>query len=174
MINAKLSCRPLVAGGLLALATSFSLAACADTAKQKKVDSRGFMQTAAKKGGSGVDVAYRIDGVPRPNAPVRITVEFKNVNAPDGASATFAAEAPLVLAGPSTLTLASGQTASTTLSVTAPADGTYFVNVTTRQAGRPTTVSIPVTVGAGGVQLQKQGTVQTAPNGEKVISLPSK
>jgi hypothetical protein len=161
MINAKLSCRPLVAGGLLALATSFSLAACADTAKQKKVDSRGFMQTAAKKGGSGVDVAYRIDGVPRPNAPVRIAVEFKNVNAPDGASATFAAEA-------------SGQTASTTLTVTAPADGTYFVNVTTRQAGRPTTVSIPVTVGAGGVQLQKQGTVQTAPNGEKVISLPSK
>jgi hypothetical protein len=160
---------------LFVLAAWFSLSACAaGNSKQGNVDQRGFVQTSAKKGGSGVDVAYRIDGRPQPNTPVRITVEFKNVNAPDGASATFAAEAPLVLAGPSTLTLASGQTASTTLTVTAPADGTYFVNVTTRQAGRPTTVSIPVTVGAGGVRLQKQGTVQTTPSGEKVISLPSK
>lgn len=160
---------------LLALAASFSLPACAaGNAKQGQVDARGFMQTAAKKGGSGVDVAYRIDGRVQPNVPVRITVEFRNVNAPDGATAAFAAEAPLVLAGPSSLNLAAGQTGNATLTVSAPADGTYFVNVTTRQSDRPSVVSIPVTVGAGGVRLQKQGTEQTSPSGEKVISLPSR
>jgi hypothetical protein len=159
----------------VALATSLSLPACAaGNAQHGNVDARGFLQSSAKKGGSGVDVAYRVDGRPQANSPVRIAVEFKNVNAPGGATAEFSAEAPLTLAGPSTLTLAPGQTTSTTLTVAAPADGTYFVNVTTRQSGRPSVISIPVTVGAGGVQLQKQGTVQTAPNGEKVISLPSK
>ena len=160
---------------LCLVSACFSVSACAaGTTKEGKPDARGFVQTSAKKGGSGVDVAYRIDGRPQPNTPVRITVEFKNVNAQDGATAAFSAEAPLVLAGPSSLALASGQTSSTTLTVTAPADGTYFVNVTTRQAGRPSVISIPVTVGAGGVRLQKQGTVQTMPNGEKVISLPSR
>jgi len=69
-------------------------------------------------------------------------------------------EAPAALAGPSTVSLMPGQTGSASLSVTGPADGTYFVNVTK--------------VGAGGVRLEKQGAEQTMPGGEKVISLPSK
>ena len=160
---------------LCLLAACLSVSACAaGTTKQGKADARGFVQTSAKKGGSGVDVAYRVEGTAQPNVPVRITLEFGNVNAPDGATASFAAEAPAVIAGPTSLSLAPGQRGSTSLTLTAPADGTYFVNVTTTQAGRPSVVSIAVKVGAGGVRLQKQGTVQTMPNGEKVISLPSR
>jgi hypothetical protein len=48
------------------------------------------------------------------------------------------------------------------------------VNVITTQAGRSSIVQIPVKVGAGAAKREKQGTVQTAPSGERVISLPAK
>ena len=156
---------------LCLISACFSVSACA--AGATKADARGFVQTSAKKGGSGVNVAYRVDGSGQPNVPVQVTVEFSGVRAPGGATASFAAEAPAVLNAPG-LTLSPGQRHSTTLTVTAPADGIYFVNVTTVQDGRPSVVSIPLKVGTGGVRLQKQGTVQTMPSGEKVISLPSK
>ena len=35
-------------------------------------------------------------------------------------------------------------------------------------------VQIPVKVGAGAARLEKQGTVETTPSGERVISLPAK
>jgi hypothetical protein len=159
---------------LFVLAAALSLPACADTVKQRKVDSRGFVQTAAKKGGSGVKVAYRIENAGQPNAPVQVTLEFSGVSAPEGATASIAGEAPALVSAPASLALAAGQTRSVNVTLTAPNDGTFFINVTTVQSGRPSVVQVPVRIGAGGVKLQKQGTEQTTPGGERVISLPSK
>jgi hypothetical protein len=157
------------------LAGLTAVPACtAGTPAPLKVDQRGFASTAAKKGGSGVSVAYRIEGVARPNVPADITVELSGVGTQEGATASFSAEEPARLSGPATLNLRPNQTNTASLQVTAPSDGMYFVNVTTTQAGRSSVVQIPVKVGAGTPKLEKHGTVQTAPDGERVISLPSK
>lgn len=156
------------------LAGLLSVSACtAGTPAPLKVDPRGFAHTTAKRGGSGVNVAYRIEGAARPNAPARITVELSGVTAPEGASASFSAEAPVWLHS-AAVGLKPNQTNTATLELTAPSDGMYYVNVFTTQAGRSSVVQIPVKVGAGAARLEKQGTVQTTPGGERVISLPAK
>jgi hypothetical protein len=157
------------------LAGLTTVCACtAGTPSPLKVDPRGFAHTAAKKGGSGVSVAYRVEGVAQPNVPAEITVELSGVSTQEGATASFSAEEPARLSGPATLGLRPNQANTAILQVTAPSDGMYFLNVTTTQAGRSSVVQIPVKVGAGTPKLEKQGTVQTTPGGERVISLPSK
>jgi hypothetical protein len=152
-----------------------SVSACtAGTPAPLKMDPRGFAHTTAKKGGSGVNVAYRIEGAAQPNVPARITVELSGVTAQEGATAAFSAEEPAWLQGAAALRLKPNQTTTASLELTASSDGMYFVNVATTQAGRSSVVQIPVKVGAGAAQLQKQGTVQTTPSGEQVISLPAK
>jgi hypothetical protein len=138
------------------------------------VDARGFAHTTAKRGGSGVNVAYRIEGAAQPNVPARITVELSGVTAREGATAAFSAEEPAWLHGAAALSLRPNQTNAASLEFTAPSDGMYFINVTTTQAGRSSIVQIPIKVGAGAARLEKQGTVQTTPSGEQVISLPAK
>lgn len=155
-----------------ALLALFAFSGCAAGTPKQKVDQRGLVHAAAKKGGSGVRVAYRIEGMPQANIPTRVVVEFDGISAPDGAIASFSAEDPAVLTGASTLTLNPGEMHSTTVLVTAAEDGVYFLNVTTMQAGRSSIVSIPVKVGAGTPRLEKPGTVETTPSGERVISLP--
>ena len=163
--------RPLLTA--LAFALSAGIA-CAAGTPRGKVDERGFVQIDTKKSGSGVRVAYRIDGEPQPGVPATMTVEFRGINAPAGAIASFGTEEPAVLTGPSTLKLKPGPPQSATVALTAAQDGIYFVNVTTTQAGRSSVVSIPVKVGAGGRRLERPGTVEITPSGERVISLPPK
>lgn len=140
----------------------------------QKVDPRGFVHTMAKRGGSGVEVAYRIEGAAQPNVPARITVELSGVSVQQGASVSFSAEQPAWLHSAAAVSLKPNQTNTATLELTAPSDGMYYVNVLTTQAGRSSVVQIPVKVGAGAPTLQKHGTVQTTPGGERVISLPAK
>jgi hypothetical protein len=157
---------------LCALVGLFCCSACTAGTPKPIVDQRGLVHVAAKKGGSGVRVAYRIEGVPQANVPTTVTVEFSGISAPDGAIASFSAEDPAVLTGVSTLPLKPKQTQSTSVFVTAAEDGVYFLNVTTTQAGRSSVISIPVKVGTGAPKLEKQGTAETTPSGERVISLP--
>lgn len=167
--------RSLSVSVLLAMVSLFGVAACgAGAHKESAVDDRGFARATVKKGGSGVSVAYRIEGVPQANVPTSITVEFSGVGESGDALASFSAEEPAVLTSAPSLTISSNQTSVANVLVNAPADGVYFVNVTTRQAGRSSVVSIPVKVGAGTPRLERSGTVQTTPSGEHVISLPSK
>ena len=157
------------------LASLTAVSACtAGTPAPLTMDQRGFAHTVAKRGGSGVSVAYRVEGVAQPNVAADITVELGGVSTQQGATASFSAEEPARLSGPATLSLKPNQTNTASLQVTAPSDGIYFVTVTTTQAGRSSVVQIPVKVGAGTPKLERQGTVQTTPSGERVISLPSK
>ena len=128
----------------------------------------------AKRGGSGVKVAYRIEGAAQPNVPARITVELSSVTAQEGATAAFSAEEPARLNGAAALSLRPNQTNSASLELTAPSDGMYFINVTTTQAGRSSIVQIPIKVGAGAARLERQGTVQTTPSGEQVLVAAAK
>jgi len=162
---------------LLSLLVSLSsMSACtAGTPAAQKVDARGFTPTTAKRGGSGVNVAYRIEGAaPQPNVPARITVELSGVTALDGAAVSFSAEAPAWLQNARALSVKPNQTSTASLELTAPSDGTYYVNVLTTQAGRSSIVQIPVKVGSGAAKLEKHGREQTTPGGERVISLPAK
>lgn len=161
---------------LLSMLVGFwSVSACtAGTPAPLKTDARGFAHATAKRGGSGVNVAYRVEGAAQPNVPARITVELSGVTAREGASAAFSAEEPAWLHSAAAHSLKPNQTSTASLELTAPSDGMYFVNVTTTQAGRSSVVQIPVKVGAGAAKLEKQGAVQTTPSGERVISLPAK
>ena len=147
----------------------------AGTPAPLKADGRGFVQTTAKRGGSGVNVAYRIEGAaPQPNVPARITVQLSGVTALEGAAVSFSAEAPAWLQSAAALSVKPNQTSTASLQLTAPSDGTYYVNVLTTQAGRSSIVQIPVKVGSGAAKLEKHGREQTTPGGERVISLPAK
>ena len=156
----------------------WSLTACTGgtpaPVKAGEKDPRGFVQTTAKRGGSGVEVAYRIEGAAQPNVPARITVELRGVTVQQGASVSFSAEQPAWLHSATAASLKPNQTNTATVELTAPSDGMYYVNVLTTQAGRSSVVQIPVKVGAGAPTLEKHGTVETTPGGEQVISLPAK
>ncbi len=135
----------------------------------------GFVATRAKKPGSGVDLAYRIDGTPAAKSPTALTLRFTGVSAPEGARVTITAPDGLSIDGQRQRTLSAAAAAQEMrLAVTAAADGVYYVNVTTEQAGRSHVTSVPVTVGKGQLKLQKNGNVQTMPNGERVVSMPSR
>lgn len=136
-------------------------------------DTEGFVMTHAKKPGSGVSLAYKV--LPTAvGAPATLTLRFTGVSAPAGARVSIAADTGLAVQGERAMTLAAGTAPELQLQVSAAADGVYFVNVTTEQAGRAHVTSVPITVGKGAVKLNKQGTVKPAAGGEPVVSLPAR
>lgn len=142
-------------------------------AARTATDAEGFVMTKAKKPGSGVSLAYSVPPAAA-GVPVTLTLRFSGVSAADGARATIVADAGLALQGERRLTLPTGALHELQLQVSAAADGVYFVNVTTEQAGRAHVTSVPVTVGKGVVKLKKQGTLKPAADGEPVVSLPAR
>jgi hypothetical protein len=136
-------------------------------------DAEGFVMTHAKKPGSGVSLAYKVPPTAA-GAPVTLTLRFTGVSAPAGARVSIVADPGLAVQGDRSMALAAGAAKELQLQVSAAADGVYFVNVTTEQAGRAHVTSVPVTVGKGAVKLNKQGTVKPAAGGEPVVSLPAR
>ena len=136
-------------------------------------DAEGFVMTHAKKPGSGVSLAYKVAPA-AVGAPVTLTLRFTGVSAPAGARVSIVADPGLAVQGDRSMALAAGAAQELQLQVSAAADGVYFVNVTTEQAGRAHVTSVPVTVGKGAVKLNKQGTLKPAAGGEPVVSLPAR
>lgn len=172
------SLRALLLAGvaLLSLAmTGGAVAADKRLAQDAAADADGFIATRAKKPGSGVTLAYRVEGAVSAKVPTEVTLRFGSVTSPDGATVAVAGTDGLVLAETTSAKLtAHAAQQELRVRVTAPADGVYYLNVTTRQGGRAHVTSVPITVGKGKVKLQKNGSVQTMPNGERVVSLPSR
>lgn len=153
-----------------ALASAVCLSAAAAPAGGPAKED-GFVAARAKKPGSGVNLAYRIDGTPAAGTPVTLTLRLTGVRA-DGARIRITSSDGLSVAGERELALAANRELQ--LSVLATADGVYYVNVASEQGGRAHVTSVPITVGKGEVKLEKNGTAKDTPAGERVISLPSR
>jgi hypothetical protein len=136
-----------------------------------KARKNGFTPLVAKKGGSGVAMAYRIEGTPAMGSPLTIRVTMA---ASSDAQVTLRAGEGLVLNRPDqVLVSAAGQSAEHTITVVPQAEGRFYLNLFSVAAGRGSAMSIPVQVGKGAVQLKPSGNVQVMPNGERVISVPA-
>lgn len=144
------------------------------TGAGKSAASAGFANAAAKKGGSGVAVSYRIDGTPRAGGVANLVLQFSGITDPQGATIELSAEAPASLEGNKSIRLAPGSNDLANVAVNVPKDGVYFLNVFSQQGGRSAATSIPIQVGAGQAVMEKQGTGQVTKDGERVRSMPSK
>lgn len=136
-----------------------------------KARKNGFTPLAAKKGGSGVAMAYRIEGTPSVGSPLTIRV---TMGSSADAQVTLRAGEGLVLSRPNdVLTSRAGQSAEYTITVVPQSEGRFYLNMFSVAAGRGSATSIPVQVGKGAVQLKPSGNVQVMPSGERVISVPA-
>ena len=155
---------------------STETAPAARHAKAKAKAKTAWVHVASKHNGSGVRLAYSVPSM-QPGRTSTVQLQFSGVQgadarvewrAPEGASVTSA------VAGSSTgVALPRGQVTTLTLDVTPTADGMAYLDVFTTQNGRGSAQSVPLKVGSGKVFLKREGTLQTMPSGEAVISLPS-
>jgi hypothetical protein len=102
-----------------------SLVACAQAAlSAAKARKDGFTPLAAKKGGSGVDMAYRIEGTPAVGSPLTIRVTMASSA---DAQVTVRAGDGLTLNRPDqVLTAPAGQTTEHTITVVPQAEGRFY------------------------------------------------
>ena len=132
----------------------------------------------AKHGGSGIELRYTVPGTLRPGETALVRVQLAGVRS-DDARVEFRSESPgvqLRLGGqPITgaIPLEPHRTRSLDIEVSAP-DGLQHLNVFTSQGGRFSAHSIPLPVGSGAASLKPGGVPATTPEGEKIISLPSR
>lgn len=127
-----------------------------------------------KHNGSGVQVRYNVPAALQAGQPSTVRLRFSTVSDAAGAVAEIKAPAGVTLSGAAgPLTLPQGRATTVDMQATAAADGQYFVDVLTTQAGRTSVQSIPLQVGDAKPQLKTTGKPETTPSGEKVISLPS-
>ncbi len=156
-----------------ALATQMQLDASGKAVKGSgKVGKTGFISMDTQKSGSGVSLAYRIDGSPSVGSPLTIVIQMSSTS-----------DAQVVLRAPQGLTLmvpgqvlqsTAGQVAEHRVTVVPDVQGRHYISLFSISNGRPSATSIPVQVGRGTVELKSGGTVQVTPSGERIISVPLK
>ena len=133
-----------------------------------------MVRAAKKSNGSGVDVQYVVDGVPKIGQNTSVTLRFGDVTDPSGASVRFTADAGLALTGASDVQLPAGQVTTVTLQVVPSGDGVAYLNVFATQNGVTSATSIPVQVGKGAPSMRSNGDLRKTPAGEPVISMPAR
>jgi hypothetical protein len=161
----------------IALAAPASSATATDTTPAlaalmaAKVRKNGFTPLPSKKSGSGVAMAYRIEGTPTVGSP--LTIRITMASSADS-QVTLRAEEGLTLSNPNqVLTALAGVPAEHTVIVVPLAEGRFYLNLFSLAAGRGSASSVAVQVGKGAAQLKPEGTVQVLPSGERVISVPA-
>ena len=170
--------------GLLAAAGCTALIACAQAggsgdaapAAAKEGAAGSWTQAAAKPNGSGVRLAYNVAPM-QPGRVGSVQLRLSGVTADDARVEWRAPAGGVVtsaaVGAATSMSLPRGQVTTQLLDVTAAADGMAYLDVFTTQGGRTTAQSVPLKVGSGAIVLKREGTAQTMPSGEKVISLPS-
>jgi hypothetical protein len=158
---------------LVAYGVSLPTVLADDTAIASKSTTGDYKTAPQKKSGSGVVVQYRVPGVGSAGVAVPVTLMLSGVYAQDGAKVMVYGEPGMRLSGDIRTTLASKESRSIQVLVTADADGVYYLNVSSTQDGRTSVTAVPIQVGKVKRQLKANGSVQEMPNGERVISMPS-
>lgn len=162
----------LLAFALITCAQASSAATEHDAAPSARHSaSTGFVPMASKKGGAGVDLAYRLDGTPAVGKPLTLHIQMFS---PSDAQATLQAGEGLQLLAPEQVmhTLA-GVRSEHTVTVVPQAEGRFYISVFSSARGRSSASAIAVQVGKGAVQLKPTGKVQVMPGGERIISVPA-
>jgi hypothetical protein len=139
-----------------------------------------WVQAPAKANGSGVVLKYSAPEALKLGEVGTVRLQFSNVVAASGARLEVRASDPAVkvvvedgtVTGP--ITMARGDFRELEVKVSASVNGLYYLSVFTTQDGRFTASSIPLKIGTGESRQKPQGSVQTTPSGEKVMSLPGK
>ncbi len=155
----------------LAGATDARPAATAGSAAIQKPGT--WMYAPLKKGGSGVSVRWRLAAAPKAGEPVTMTLEFGGLRSIDGARFEVTGENVNLARATGMQALKAGPPQQQQVSFTPKAEGVYFINVFTEQAGRTSVVSLPVQVGKVGVKLEKPQNITTLPNGQKAVIMQS-
>lgn len=171
----------LVLAAAAVVATALPLAAQADggakkpgAAQRASASALAWVDAPAKPNGSGIRLRYHVPAAVQPGQRVTVQLEFSNVK--DGAEAQW--RLPEGVATPlpgqaAAIQLVPGQPNVVSLDVVPAADGMVYLDVVTRQGGRGSVQSVPLKVGSGKPLLKREGTLETTPSGEKIISLPS-
>ena len=171
---------------LIALAGSCAMAGTAHAdgdpgasprAAKAKARSHWTEAPAGKQNGSGIRMSYIVPAGMQPGQSARVQLQFSGVTADDARVEWRAPEGSSVssaqLGAAASMALPPGQVTTVTLDITPAVDGMAYLDVFTFQGGRGSAQSLPLKVGSGAVKLKREGTLQTSPSGEKVISLPS-
>jgi hypothetical protein len=131
----------------------------------------GFTPLVSKKGGSGVDMAYRIEGTPAVGSPLTVRIQMFS---PLDAQASVRAAEGLQLNAPELVMQATpGVRSEHVITVVPQAEGRFYLNVLSTANGRSSATAIAVQVGKAQAQLKPSGKVQVMPSGERVISVPA-
>ena len=167
--------------GLLALSLSVSGAAFADGAssvqppvatKAAKANVKGLTPLVIGKMGSGVQLAYRIDGTPAVGVPLNIVVQLSSRA---DAQVTLAADAGLGLqAAQQVLSVSAGGSVEQVLTVVPQAEGRFYLNLLASSEGRGGATGFAVQVGKGTPVLKPAGKLTVTPGGERIVSIPVK
>jgi hypothetical protein len=183
MISQKDTMKKLIQLGLLAIAAapSANAAPTNDSNTSPKARSavhaskaKSFKTLPQKKNGSGVQVAYRLEGTPTVGKPLTITLQFDRVSDAEGGAVDFTTDSELVMNSSITKkTLTAKRSTSQQIIVTPQNEGLFYVNVFTEQAGRKSAAAIPVQVGKTVAVMKTLGKVTTDANGERIISMPA-
>lgn len=132
-----------------------------------------------KKMGSGVEISYRIEGMPAPGSPVIIHLTTSSRS--DAQISLRGGDGLVVAQSGSVLQSAAGQITQHRIEVTPQTNGRLYLYLESSANGRGSSNAIALQVGksdvqrkpSGNVQLP-EGNVQLMPNGERVISVPAK
>lgn len=155
----------------LAFAATSHEASGQQVLKAMKAQKNGFTSLPSKKGGSGVDIAYRIEGTPTVGSPLTIRIQTAS---PFSVQTTLRAGEGLLLNEPDqVLQSQAGQRAEHSVTVVPQTEGRFYLNVFSVANNRGGASAIAVQVGKGAVQLKSAGKVQVMPSGERIISVPA-
>jgi hypothetical protein len=161
---------------LAAAIAALALSAFAPQAASAGEKPGPMTQAPMKSNGSGVAVAWRIEGKAALGAPLTVRLELSGITDPAGASVRLVAADGLSLAASvePNATLA-GPAGSLAVGVVPGREGIGYLHVFTTQYGRTSAISVPVPVGQTPRSLRSQlGEARQTPGGEKILSMPVK
>lgn len=140
--------------------------------KGAKAHVGGLTPLTLAKMGSGVQLAYRIDGTPTVGKPLSIVVQLSSRA---DARVTLVADAGLGLQAPQqVLSVAAGGSVEQMLTVVPQAEGRFYLNLLASSEGRGGATGFAVQVGKGTPVLKPAGKVTVTPGGERIVSIPVK
>lgn len=129
---------------------------------------------AAKPGGAGVKLEYRLDATPRVGQATPVVLQFDGVTDAEGATVRLSADKGLALQGSSTLALPAGKRTTATVVVVSEAEGLAYLNVFIRHGGASSAVSVPIQTGTAAPTLKSSGEMKSTPGGDSIITMPVK
>ena len=132
----------------------------------------GFTALPVKKGGSGVEISYRLEGTPEPGTPV---VVHLTISSRTDAQVRLRGGEGLVINGSDRVLMsAAGEVTQHRIELTPKAQGRLYLYLESIANGRGSASAIAVQVGKMEAQRKPAGNVQSMPSGERVISVPAK